>query len=253
MRSKHQQAPGSRRPRQNPHALPRTGPRSIRKDLTAYRLISPFFAEPEAYRPTRPSKRLAVRSAHGVALDRIDSGSSPPDACLLGLLGDTQIQRLTRQNARETEVARKVPLGLATGTALWVGPGRGAQLGLLIKDPEILESTRRVDTIVLDKTGTVTTGRMSLVEVIAAPSCAWARGRRRDPARAPHAAHDPGQPVLGLRLQRRGSAARGERAAQPDDRGRRHGVLVGLRRDQQPAPAAVPAGQVTRTNTGLEK
>ena len=49
-----------------------------------------------------------------------------------------------------------------------VGTGRGAQLGLLIKGPEVLESTRRVDTVVLDKTGTVTTGRMSLVEVAVA-------------------------------------------------------------------------------------
>jgi Cu+-exporting ATPase len=58
-------------------------------------------------------------------------------------------------------------LGLATPVALMVGTGRGAQLGLLIKGPEVLESTRRVDTVVLDKTGTVTTGRMTLVDVIA--------------------------------------------------------------------------------------
>src|SRR5690606_33900636 len=58
-------------------------------------------------------------------------------------------------------------LGLATPTALLVGTGRGAQLGVLIKGPEVLESTRRVDTILLDKTGTVTTGRMALREVIA--------------------------------------------------------------------------------------
>jgi P-type Cu+ transporter len=60
-------------------------------------------------------------------------------------------------------------LGLATPTALLVGTGRGAQLGIVIKGPEVLESTRRVDTVVLDKTGTVTVGKMSLVGVYVSP------------------------------------------------------------------------------------
>ncbi|MEU2349460.1 heavy metal translocating P-type ATPase [Modestobacter sp. NPDC049651] len=111
-------------------------------------------------------------------------------------------------------IACPCALGLATPTALLVGTGRGAQLGVLIKGPEVLEDTRAVDTVLLDKTGTVTTGRMSVVEVHGDPAtlrlaAAVEAGSEHPIARAVVAAADgPLPPVTGF-ANRPGQGVRG--------------------------------------------
>ncbi|MFI8187386.1 heavy metal translocating P-type ATPase [Streptomyces sp. NPDC085946] len=110
-------------------------------------------------------QRLADRIA-GVFVPAVLLVAAGTAGAWLGLTGDA-VAAFTAAVA-VLIIACPCALGLATPTALMVGTGRGAQLGILIKGPEVLESTRRIDTVVLDKTGTVTTGRMTLQEVHAA-------------------------------------------------------------------------------------
>jgi P-type Cu+ transporter len=110
-------------------------------------------------------------------------------------------------------IACPCALGLATPTALLVGTGRGAQLGLLIKGPEILESTRRVDTILLDKTGTVTSGRMGLVDVVSAEGVA-----RADVLRLAGALEDASEHPVAQAIARGARAELGERSLPPVER-----------------------------------
>ncbi len=94
-------------------------------------------------------------------------------------------------------VACPCALGLATPTALLVGTGRGAQLGILIKGPEILESTRRVDTIVLDKTGTITEGKLKLVEIVTVEGVTRAEALRLVGALEQASEHPVGRAIAG--------------------------------------------------------
>ena len=125
-------------------------------------------------------------------------------------------------------IACPCALGLATPTALLVGTGRGAQLGILIKGPEVLESTRRVDTIVLDKTGTVTTGRMSL------------RRRRRSPTAS--TASRPLRLVGALGARLRASDRAG-------DRRRRASESASSRRSRASRTARASASRASSTAT----
>jgi P-type Cu+ transporter len=101
-------------------------------------------------------------------------------------------------------IACPCALGLATPTALLVGTGRGAQLGILIKGPEVLESTRRVTTVVLDKTGTVTTGQMQLDDVVAADGESADLALRLAGALEAASEHPIGRAVAGAAAERCG-------------------------------------------------
>jgi Cu+-exporting ATPase len=132
-------------------------------------------------------------------------------------------------------IACPCALGLATPTALLVGTGRGAQLGILIKGPEVLESTRRIDTIVLDKTGTVTTGKMTLVDVITADGQDAAEVLRLAGALEDSSEHPVAQAIARGAVQRVGELPRPEDFANVEGLGVQgivdgHAVLVGRTR-----------------------
>ncbi|MFB8087755.1 heavy metal translocating P-type ATPase [Streptomyces sp. NPDC055992] len=129
-------------------------------------------------------------------------------------------------------IACPCALGLATPTALMVGTGRGAQLGILIKGPEVLESTRRIDTIVLDKTGTVTTGRMTLQAVHTAAGTTDTEALRLAGALEHASEHPIAQAVATTATERTGTLPTPEDFANVPGLGVRgtvegHAVLVG--------------------------
>ncbi len=128
-------------------------------------------------------------------------------------------------------IACPCALGLATPTALLVGTGRGAQLGILIKSAEVLEQTRRVDTIVLDKTGTVTEGRMTLAATVPAPG-QDGEELRRFAAAVESASEHPIAAAIAAGQTGQGRLARVERFANVEGRGvtghvEGHDVVVG--------------------------
>ena len=146
-------------------------------------------------------------------------------------------------------VACPCALGLATPTALLVGTGRGAQLGVLIKGPEVLEQTRRVTTIVLDKTGTVTTGRMRVAEVVATGDVTAARLLQLAGAAAAASDHPVSRAIADHARGRRPAAGRGRGAhaararrrgegGRPHHRGRTRHATTGMPRTRTaPWPA----------------
>ncbi len=144
-------------------------------------------------------------------------------------------------------IACPCALGLATPTALMVGTGRGAQLGILIKGPEVLESTRRVDTVVLDKTGTVTTGRMTLLAVHTAEGTDEAEVLRLAGALEHSSEHPIARAVAGGALEKLGALPTPEDFANVPGLGVQgvvegHAVLVGRERLLADWAMELPAG-----------
>ena len=145
--------------------------------------------------------RLVARAQDGKAsvqrlADRISAVFVPVVlglalVALLGWLVAGDLDRAVTAAVTTLIIACPCALGLATPTALLVGTGRGAQLGVLIRGPEVLERTRRIDTVVLDKTGTLTTGRMSLLSTVALGDATADEVRRLAAA----AEHDSEHPV----------------------------------------------------------
>lgn len=129
-------------------------------------------------------------------------------------------------------IACPCALGLATPTALLVGTGRGAQMGVLIKGPEVLESTRKIDTVVLDKTGTVTTGKMTLVDVVVEDGTARAELLRLAGALEDASEHPIAQAIAKGATQEVGALPTPEEFANVEGKGVQgivdgHAVLVG--------------------------
>ncbi|MEV5318017.1 heavy metal translocating P-type ATPase [Streptomyces sp. NPDC052687] len=148
-------------------------------------------------------------------------------------------------------IACPCALGLATPTALLVGTGRGAQLGILIKGPEVLESTHRIDTVVLDKTGTVTTGRMTLQEVYAAEGTDEKQVLRLAGALEHASEHPVARAVAAGAAERAGELPEAERFENVPGRGVRgrvegHEVAVGRLFDTLPPELAAARERAER-------
>ena len=156
-------------------------------------------------------------------------------------------------------IACPCALGLATPTALLVGTGRGAQMGILIKGPEILESTRKVDTVVLDKTGTVTSGKMTLTDVYTAEGVTREELLRLAGAVEDASEHPIAQAIAKAATQEVGTLAVPEDFANIEGKGVQgvvdgHAVLVGreslLSEWSQHLPSALAAAKAEAERQG---